>query len=1648
MKTPIGKPMETFNQISTELQNVARRFLSYGTGKGKENREKEHLKKKRDKESKTEEEAENVLGEPRKLSPSEDWLRVRMLLDFFEHLERLIFYVTENGTCLPLCNPVRNFFVTNMSSCQEWLSRAYVPAMVVAYFNGSFAQVIRFGWSAFADVEKKLQRALQVQEKKRAKDKENEAEAGNNHEEANEKEKEKEAEQTATTPNGTTKNDKDKKIPNQVQVIALWMGRAMVELENEQAIIGLMEWCKRIYNLSEVPKFLEALQSMAAGRYELALLMLNSAYTEADLGDSIKSVIRDMILDCCTHLRLPELLQSDISPMELFAWRHLVNVEGEPCHESDADAINRVRQLTVFGKNERTLTGAKRVTSDLVSCSTRELHRWESILTLTLRRTDVLQMQEDMNDLARMVIIADGGNRTHGRLALVNLISNNVLKKMQKKTNGELANTESILTELDPLFVVSKESNRDRDIVERMRFSRAMILWAERLVPDHLVMRPDIIIESAKLARKTGNIILAKNYLKQASNSIIALQQKQLDQQEFHPACVQLQILTQNAKMLWETSPSERPMNVVSAFNTLAATYNIAQQLKHMVDVEMNNASLDMGKSVVVKKLNEHVCGTNLQLAKTCIRLAEWTEQLPSLQMPREFAVTRFWGDLQACSNDIGGNLPGSLLYLATQMCPELAKGQLQFGEWCLRAAAELYSEQKKAEFVQQYRVLITDLTAMDALWECLKNSTSLEQLSHEVANNVKYDSAVTNLLVSQDSALVTKWVGNRSMLRLYYMQAVTAFYRYLAQSDMIIKGNINTLSTTLRILELLVKESEMLSQSIVENMHTTNVHLWKDILPQLLARLSHPSTKVRAPIMLLLSRICQAAPHAIVYQIVSGASSAYAMDAQPNAAAVLTPEDGAGPENKLAAAQTQRNLMTSSCCELETYLTMSYPKLVKDVEDFITQLQRVSLLNEEKWAFVLANLDHEMDRRLEQIRVETAKTRSFEFMDEEMREEIIRHKQRLFTQQVYTVINDLYAKTFEKSSPLTNNESSFLEECGHLLTNAIEASRSAAASGGGPEKAWIPFKQVLIKLQQRISRRGAYTLQINDISEYLSKLHKTTIPMPGQEMLDFSEIVTISQITKNAFVLPTKTRPKKLLILGSDGSEQTFLFKSREDLHLDERIMQLLEISNQILSSGKMKREYPAYFARHYSVTPFGGRCGLIQWVKGATPLFHIYRKWQSRQASLKTDSKQTRQGAQETERPTDMYQKRLRAAFIENNVENEILVDRSKWPVQILKDVLKQLVDDTPNNLISRELWIRSGTCDTWWTVTQRFARSCAVMSMIGAILGIGDRHLDNLLVNLATGELVHIDYNICFDKACNFQMNFFLKSKNKLKYCFQGKNLRVPETVPFRLTQNIVHALGPTQIEGTYRNSCSRVLQALRARSQVLSTILDAFVYDPLVDWTNLPTSGSSAEAFTALFSSGIGIAINLAVYGTMDIHQQLPFDIAKEMLNVKIRELGQPWMANCSDLSCALEDVLVALKLQPPNQEDRVKAGQRLKSALSKHHQMMKEFRPMLRILAVKDDHVVNYLSCYRRLFSEPIIRGHQQLELVQESNLPLAKCPPEFTAAAESLKGLCQCLLLLDKPTSSIPPELQPTLLPLITSSEQGVKSFGIFIWKE
>ena len=84
--------------------------------------------------------------------------------------------------------------------------------------------------------------------------------------------------------------------------------------------------------------------------------------------------------------------------------------------------------------------------------------------------------------------------------------------------------------------------------------------------------------------------------------------------------------------------------------------------------------------------------------------------------------------------------------------------------------------------------------------------------------------------------------------------------------------------------------------------------------------------------------------------------------------------------------------------------------------------------------------------------------------------------------------------------------------------------------------------------------------------------------------------------------------------------------------------------------------------------------------------------------------------------------------------------------------------------------------------------YARSLAVMSMLG-VIGLGDRHLDNILLDQETGEVVHIDYNICFEK---------------------GAQLRVPERVPFRLTQNLEGGLGLCGCDGRFKTAAETTLR----------------------------------------------------------------------------------------------------------------------------------------------------------------------------------------------------------------------------------------------
>ena len=127
---------------------------------------------------------------------------------------------------------------------------------------------------------------------------------------------------------------------------------------------------------------------------------------------------------------------------------------------------------------------------------------------------------------------------------------------------------------------------------------------------------------------------------------------------------------------------------------------------------------------------------------------------------------------------------------------------------------------------------------------------------------------------------------------------------------------------------------------------------------------------------------------------------------------------------------------------------------------------------------------------------------------------------------------------------------------------------------------------------------------------------------------------------------------------------------------------------------------------------------------------------------------------------------------------------------------------------------LWKKSKNSEEWLDRRTNYSRSLAVMSMVGYILGLGDRHPSNLMLDRKNGKILHIDFGDCFEVAM--------------------KREKFPEKIPFRLTRMLVKALEVSGIEGTFRITCEKVMRVLRYNKDSLIAILSAFVHDPLISF----------------------------------------------------------------------------------------------------------------------------------------------------------------------------------------------------------------------
>ncbi|XP_068617992.1 serine/threonine-protein kinase mTor-like [Battus philenor] len=412
---------------------------------------------------------------------------------------------------------------------------------------------------------------------------------------------------------------------------------------------------------------------------------------------------------------------------------------------------------------------------------------------------------------------------------------------------------------------------------------------------------------------------------------------------------------------------------------------------------------------------------------------------------------------------------------------------------------------------------------------------------------------------------------------------------------------------------------------------------------------------------------------------------------------------------------------------------------------------------------------------------------------------------------------------TMLERPPETLKEVSFLQMYGRDLQEAQRWCEMYKETNEERylNEAWDLYYHVFRRLSAQF--RSLTSLELQYVSERLHKCRDFELAVPGSYVPDES-IIRISHIKSQLQVIKSKQRPRRLTIQGSDGKEYMFLLKGHEDLRQDERVMQLFGLVNTLLQSDTNTYRHDLAIQR-YAVIPLSPNSGLIGWVPQCDTLYNLisdYRDKKSNKLALNTEQ-------QIMQRMASDYQKLM-----------------LKHKVEIFEYTLSQ----TPGNDLARLLWLKSPSAEAWFERRTNYTRSLAVMSMVGYILGLGDRHPSNIMLHRVSGKVLHIDFGDCFEVT---------QTREKF-----------PEKIPFRLTRMLINAMEVTGIEGTYRFTCESVMHVLHKHRDSVMAVLEAFVYDPLLNWRLIDNDRHSITESS--FSSDIDSSYSLPSRSRNHLHYE--------------------------------------------------------------------------------------------------------------------------------------------------------------------------------
>ncbi|KAF1947572.1 hypothetical protein EJ02DRAFT_429982 [Clathrospora elynae] len=354
---------------------------------------------------------------------------------------------------------------------------------------------------------------------------------------------------------------------------------------------------------------------------------------------------------------------------------------------------------------------------------------------------------------------------------------------------------------------------------------------------------------------------------------------------------------------------------------------------------------------------------------------------------------------------------------------------------------------------------------------------------------------------------------------------------------------------------------------------------------------------------------------------------------------------------------------------------------------------------------------------------------------------------------------------------------------------------------------------------------------------EMVNKVPKLNVPPATLQIevrpsKNYNDLPRIAGFKSTMGIANGLSAPKVITAKGTDGRPYKQLFKSgNDDLRQDAIMEQVFDQVSRLLKNHTATR-IRNLGIRTYKVLPLSTRSGLMEFVQNTIPL-HLWVM-----------------PAHEKYYPNDYKQERCRKEI--GACQQDSLTTRVK--------VWKKVTDNF-HPVMRYFLLERFEDPDEWFERRLAYTRSTAAISILGHVLGLGDRHCHNILLDEKSGEVVHIDLGVSFEA---------------------GRVLPVPEVVPFRLTRDLVDGMGYTKTEGVFRRCCEFTMDTLREERESIMTLLNVLRYDPLVNWSVTPTKAKRMqEANQETNNNGTSRSTTVASGGTPALSGQTAVDEAMAM-----------------------------------------------------------------------------------------------------------------------------------------------------------------------